>query len=346
VVVSGQEDKLAVLGNIMVRKRLVLAAAAAVSLATPGHAANDRNFQLALVDHKGQLSWSAKGFKVLESSAKPTGREIGVRGKEESGRLTFLGFLFVFPEQAPLTSAKCRDRVLEPEKKSNATLKILETSEIAQAGSLPVSVVSYSAQGHDGKTLYSVRGFVATGDICGDLEFYSDTPITAGDADLKPVFASYQLDENYVPTFRDVLLYAEILYQKQMYQAAAPVFERALAKLKENPGIDARTMKRVATDQAGMAYGMSGDIQKARAIFDQAIREDPDYPMYYYNLACADAEEKNLGSARQHLQEAFDRKANVIPGESMPDPSADDSFLPYRNNQEFWMFLEGLRPKP
>jgi hypothetical protein len=329
----------------MVKNGLVFAAVMVVGLSTLGHATNDANFKLALVNHKGQLRWSAEGFKVIQSSAKPNGREIGIRAREESGRLTFLGFLFLFPEQAPLTSSRCRDSVLEPEKKSNATLKILGTLEITHSGSLPVALVSYTAQGHGGKTEYMVRGFVGTGDICGDLEFYSDTPITAEDADLKRVFASYQLDENYVPVFSDVLLYAQILYEAHMYKAAAPVFETALAKLSENPGKDARTMKRVATDQAGMAYGMSGDIQKARATFDKAIAEDPDYPMYYYNLACADAEEKNLVDARKHLQEAFKRKANVVPGESMPDPTADDSFLPYRNNKEFWIFLEGLRPK-
>jgi tetratricopeptide (TPR) repeat protein len=104
-------------------------------------------------------------------------------------------------------------------------------------------------------------------------------------------------------------------------------------------------MRRVVTDQAGMAYGMSGDIPKARVIFERAIAEDPDYPMYYYNLACADAEEKNLAEARSHLQEAFARKANVISGESMPDPTNDNSFLPYRNNKDFWTFLESLNRK-
>lgn len=191
-------------------------------------------------------------------------------------------------------------------------------------------------------TLYRKSGIRGNaGWILGDLEFYSDTPITAEDADLRRVFASYQLDENYVPVFSDVLLYAQILYEAHMYKEAAPVCETALAKLSENPYNDARTMKRVATDQAGMAYGMSGDIQKARAMFDKAIAEDPDYPMYYYNPACAD-EEKNLVDARKHLQEAFKRKANVVPGESMPDPTADDSFLPYRNNKGQRSFSDRL----
>jgi tetratricopeptide (TPR) repeat protein len=92
-----------------------------------------------------------------------------------------------------------------------------------------------------------------------------------------------------------------------------------------------------------MAYGMSGDIAKSRALFEAAIVEDPDYPLYYYNLACADAEEKKLSDAQAHLQQAFARKANVIPGETMPDPTKDDSFLPDRDNKEFWKFVEGLR---
>jgi hypothetical protein len=87
---------------------------------------SDSTFKLALADHPGQLQWSTDGFKIIQSSAKPTGREIGIRGKDRSGRLSFLGFLFLVPEQATPTSAKYRDGALEPQKKSNKTLKILD----------------------------------------------------------------------------------------------------------------------------------------------------------------------------------------------------------------------------
>jgi hypothetical protein len=155
-------------------------------------------------------------------------RSSGIRGKDESGRLNFLGFLFLFPEKAPLTSAKCRDGVLEPKKKSNGTLTILKISDTAQPSSLPVSLVSYTTQDRNGKPTYRVRGFTGTGDVCGDLEFYSDTPISADDAVLKKTFASYRLEENYSPQFHDVFLYAQVLYQARMYKAAAPIVEIAL----------------------------------------------------------------------------------------------------------------------
>ncbi len=80
-------------------------------------------------------------------------------------------------------------------------------------------------------------------------------------------------------------------------------------------------MRRMVTDQAGMAYGISGNTQKARNLFRKGIVEDPDYPLNYYNLACADAEDRNLADARTHLQQAFAHKANVISGETMPDPT-------------------------
>ncbi len=303
----------------------------------------DADFTLALPSHPGQLLWHADGFKIGESSAKPNGQEIGVRGKDASGRLHFLGFLFLVPEQAPLSSANCRDGAIGPEKKSNPSLRILANSEITQTNGQQIELVSYTSQGRDAKTAYMMRGFVATGDICGDLEFYSDAPIAADDADLKKIFASYRLDSGYVPQFGDSFLYAQILYQHQMYKAAAPIFEQALTRLRDDSGPKTEMMRRVTTDQAGMAYGMSGDNAKARAIFEAAIAKDPDYPLYYYNLACADAEEKKLADARTHLQQAFARKSNVIPGEAMPDPTKDGSFLPYKDNKEFWTFLEGLR---
>lgn len=264
----------------MKRADCILIAVVVLAFSAAAKAAPDGEFKLALSEHRGQLSWSAAGFNIVQSSAKSGGREIGIRGKDQSGRLGFLGFLFLFSDQAPLTSAKCRDGVLDPEKKSNKTLKILATQDVTSSPGPPVSVVTYTSEAR-GKTAHMVRGFVADGDICGDLEIYSDSPIAAGDADVKNIFASYHLDKNYSPQFSDVFLYAQILYDTRMYKAAAPIFEIALAKIKENPASvektlkDAKTATRVVTDQAGMAYGMSGDIPKARALFERAIRKTP-----------------------------------------------------------------------
>jgi len=303
------------------------------------------DYRLALPDHRGQLKWSINGFNIIESSAKPNGREIGLRGRDASERLTFLGFLFLAPENAPMTSGTCRDGVLAQEKKTNATLKILKITDIPQPAGLSVTLVMYTTANRDGSLGYRVRGFVATGDICGDLEFFSHDQISADDADLRKVFLSLQLDPGYVPQFGDLALYAQILLEQHEYRAAAPIFERALKAVPSDgaPFPSAKLALRVMRDQTGMAYGIAGDLTEARRIFEEGTAKDPDYPMNYYNLACADASENKLSEARIRLQQAFDRKANVNPGESLPVPTEDDSFLPYKSNKEFWTFLERLQ---
>jgi tetratricopeptide (TPR) repeat protein len=319
---------------------MILCAGPALAQAAPVE-----EYRLALPDHMGQLKWSANGFEIIESSAKPNGREIGLRGRDAVGRLTFLGFLFLAPENAPMTGRTCRDGVLAQEKKANATLKIVKTSEIRQQAGVPVTVVTYSAANPDGSLGYRVRGFVASGDICGDLEFYSHDQISDQDSDLSQALQSLRLEPEYAPQFGDLALYAQILVRQYEYQAAAPIFERSLGLVPSDgaPFPSAIVARRAMRDQAGMSYGIAGDLGNARRIFEEGTAKDPDYPMNYYNLACADAGEKKLAAARIHLQQAFDRKANMNPGESLPDPTQDDSFLPYKKDQEFWSLVERLQ---
>lgn len=319
------------------------AAIVVTGLSAGAQSAEDGHFRLALPDQAGQISWQADGFQVVQSSAKPGGNEIGLRGKDASGRLAFLGFLFRL--NGAQSSAKCRDGVVEANKHNLPAFKVAHMSEIPRSGGIPVVLIEYSLPDKSGKPLYSVRGFVASGELCGDLEFYSSDPIKAEDAGLHKAFESFQFDPHYKPAFKDVFMYAQVLFDTHQYGAAGPYFEKALSRLDNSSGFETKTWTRVATDQAGMAYGISGNLKKSRALFENAIARDPDYPLFYYNLACADAEEKNLTDARRHLQQAFDRKANTLPGEKMPDPTQDDSFTPYKDNKEFWKFLEGLRAK-
>lgn len=315
---------------------LVLLTAAAAGAQTTTE--NEATLKLALPDHPGQLRWRARGFRVVESSAKANGREMGIRGSDGAG-LEYLAFLFVVPGETSLTGAKCRASALNEERKNSPSFQDGGSSEMARPGGLSVALSSYSARDNSGKTWHAVRAFTAASDICGDIEFYTPSPMDAGDPRIKSILNTFELDPAYVPQFRDVLLYAQILYQTRQYRAAAPIFEQAL-KMVDNGGD--RTWRRVVTDQAGMSYGISGNIAKAREIFTAAIVKDPDYPLFYYNLACADAEENKLAGARLHLQQAFARKGNLLPGESMPDPAQDDSFLPHRRDKEFWEFVTSL----
>jgi tetratricopeptide (TPR) repeat protein len=306
--------------------------------------AQTTDFRIALPEHKGQLSWSIPGFSLVESSAKPNGAEIGIRGRDATGKVSFLGFLFLAPEQAPMTSVRCRDAAIALDQKSGP-VQILDSSVVPRPGALPVALVSYSVAARDGSLRYRARGFIAANDICGDLEFYGNSAISDDDANLRKAFQSFRLDTAYAPQFADIFEYAQVLFQHKEYRSAAPLFEKALGVIPSDgaPFPSAKIALRTTRDQAGMAYGISGDITKSRGIFAKGIAEDPDYPLYYYNLACADAEEKKLSDARTHLKQAFDRKAHLNPGEKLPVPTEDGSFLPFKSDRDFWAFLQSLR---
>lgn len=64
--------------------------------------------------------------------------------------------------------------------------------------------------------------------------------------------------------------------------------------------------------------------------------------MFYYNMACVYGERNDLEQALDYLKKAFSYKANVIPGETMPDPLSDDSFQRLRNEPKFRALIASL----
>ncbi len=165
----------------------------------------------------------------------------------------------------------------------------------------------------------------------------TDRPV---DAELKQALAQFHIRMSYKPVAADYFRMATLLFPKSP-ALAAPYYKRALALTPSDS--NHLTMHRVLTDQLVMSLGMAGDLKQSRAVAQQAIEADPDYPINYYNLACADAEQGDADQARVHLEQAFARKQNLIKGENMPDPSKDDSLLKLKSNQAFWVYVQSLK---
>lgn len=131
------------------------------------------------------------------------------------------------------------------------------------------------------------------------------------------------------------------LFRQEHYAEAAVFFQKARDLQKS--GKELTTVQdRILTDQLVMSYGITGELKKAHALLDEAIGKDPDYPLNYYNLACAYAEEGVKAKVLANLQLAFDRKANILKGEQMPDPRADSSFQKYVRDPEFVGLMKKL----
>lgn len=184
-----------------------------------------------------------------------------------------------------------------------------------------------------------VRGFAASGNLCADVRFASAFPITPGTAAVREALGSVRFDAGAKASFEGAFRYARVLSENGMPDEAAPLYERAIALA---PAGENGKWRRLATDQAVTTYGIAGNWAKARALLGRAIEADPGYALNYYNLACADAEAGKAGDAREHLRQAFDRHANTLPGEPLPDPTQDASLLKLKGDAAFWSFVQGL----
>ncbi len=289
-------------------------------------------FTFGLPNHPGRLHFDAPGFTITEASAKSSGSEFGLRGGDKTTAAHLLAFLFLATADAPMNSEKCRDLVLGHDKVISPVLLTMPHP------GTPIALAQYTRG-----DVTAVRAFAAQGDLCVDIEFSTKLPGNPSTPQVKAILQSLQFDPGLPSAFPELFEYATVLFEHQDPVNAAPIYAKALTMLPaDDPG---HKWARVTTDQASMSYGMAGDLVRSRAINEVAIKSDPDYPLYYYNLACADAESSNAQAARVHLEQAFARKANTLPGESMPDPTKDDSILKLQSNKAFWDFVQTLSRK-
>lgn len=124
------------------------------------------------------------------------------------------------------------------------------------------------------------------------------------------------------------------LFRQEKYADAISSYEKA-RDLLQSGKILSLEQKRILTDQLAMAYGMGGQLEKARVLLEEAARKDPDYPLNYYNLACAFAEKGDKDKMLANLSLAFRYRANMLTGEQFPDPRADSSFQKYVHDSDF-----------
>ena len=154
------------------------------------------------------------------------------------------------------------------------------------------------------------------------------------------VLASMQ-DEK---TTMDYLREGSAYYLRDDFKKAIPPYQKALDLEREHPTLD-KTLWKVLVDNLGMSYGITGNLKKAKEIFEYGISKDPDYPLFYYNMACTYGEMKNVDKAIEYLKLAFEKKDNLIPGEKMPDPSTDSSFERFMKNEKFLNALKEINNK-
>jgi tetratricopeptide (TPR) repeat protein len=145
-------------------------------------------------------------------------------------------------------------------------------------------------------------------------------------------------------TAMDYLEAGSVYFLKDDFKKAIPPYQKALDLEKAHRTLD-KNLWFVLVDNLGMSYGITGDLKKAKEVFEYGISEEPEYPLFYYNMACTYAEMENMEKAIEYLKLAFERKENRIRGEEMPNPATDSSFERFMKNDKFLAALQELKRK-
>jgi tetratricopeptide (TPR) repeat protein len=185
-----------------------------------------------------------------------------------------------------------------------------------------------------------VDAFLANSYSCAEIRISKIPYVSIDDAAFSAHLDSFAFEPNYTPTVQDYFGAGTIFYRLKSYAPAAIYFERALDTLPEAAPANVR---RVLTDQLSIALALSGQFERNRALNEAAIKADGDYPIYYYNLARADALQGDMANAKVHLKQTFAHEVNLPAGEQMPDPINDESFAKLKDDPSFSAFVESLQ---
>jgi tetratricopeptide (TPR) repeat protein len=256
----------------------------------------------------------------------------------------------LFPNATDSSSPElCRDNALDAvihhisPIPGYSDIQQIRKTEHAPVSGRPLAIASFFVATEDGTRVEQLNllGISSSATACAEIRIAKSKFKPDDQSNMSAQLEAFVFEPDYKPSPQDYYNLGTIFYTvNKSYESAALYYQRALDTLPNNSALNTR---RVVTDQLAMSYGLGGQIKESRAINEAAIKTDSAYPLYYYNLACADAQDGNANDAKLHLQQAFDRKANTLPGEHLPDPTQDDSILKLKKNKDFWAFVQTLK---
>jgi hypothetical protein len=299
--------------------------------------------QMAIPGVKGILELDV-GPATPETHVRPDGKEVQLRAFGRPDKLEITAFLqrVTFPASAE----KCRDEWWPGTKKGPFQRDNLQET-VVKDGIARVEFIVPEFKGIKVQQK-NLHAYLGGDDLCAEIHL-SKLDFKPEDQKLFEDFlASVRLrpDASHSegqsrnpsrPEDHDGSYYfgqGSKFYLQRNNSRAAESYEQALDLEKQKRTLS-KVYFRVLVDNLGMSYGIGGKLLQAKATFEYGLTQDPEYPMFYYNLACTYGEMGKMNDALTQLRLAYKYKVNVISGEALPDPLKDDSFRNFVGKEEF-----------
>ena len=298
---------------------------------------------MAIPGVRGVLEFNV-GPTTFETRVRPDGKEVQLHAFGRPDGLQITAFLqrVTFPASAE----RCRDEWWPPAKKSLPLQRddLQETTFKDGIARVEYIVPEFKGAKVNQK---SIHAYLGSGDLCAEihlskLQFKMEDEKLFDDLlstvkILPDESAPAHQPQGQPPQGSDSSYYfsqGSKSYLRKDYAAAADLYQKALDLEKQKRTLS-KDYFRVLVDNLGMSYGISGKLPQAKATFEYGLTQDPEYPMFFYNLACVYGEMSRMNDALAQLRSFYKYKANMISGEPLPDPLKDDSFRYFVDNQDF-----------
>jgi tetratricopeptide (TPR) repeat protein len=323
--------------NRVAMKTTALLFALCFAINAPSQQASSNKAQMAIPGVKGVLEFDV-GPTTPEIRVRPDGKEVQLRAFGRPDKLDITAFLqrVTFPASAE----RCRDEWWPDTKKGPFQRDNLQETVVKDG----IARVEFIVPEFQGVKVHqkNVHAYLGAGNLCAEIHL-SKIAFNPNDQKLFEDFlASVKLRPEALPSAgqsqdHDSSYYfgeGSKFYLQHNYSEAANSYLKAL-ELNRQQHTLSKDYFHVLVDNLGMSYGISGKLLQAKATFEYGLTQDPEYPMFYYNLACTYGELDNMSDALTQLRLAYKYKANMIAGERLPDPLKEDSFRRFVDKEDF-----------
>lgn len=298
-----------------------------------GQAQEEKRQHFSLPFKTGAVQLDMSTFQITDVATAPNLESVKVTA--QSKPLGLMMTLWVEPAKNSGGAKAARDEWWPPMKKRIDSMgSAMKNNRMYETAAY--AAVEYLIPEFQGRPIsqQNVRIFIAAGDVWSEIHLSRPLFKPGDEKYFQQVLDTVKPLSEFDPGSMEYMGYASGLYMRQEYAQAAKVYQKALDLEKQDRTLN-KTLWFVLVDNLGMSYGITKDYKRAREVFEYGLSQEPEYPLFYYNMACLHAELGELDPAIANLQKAFARRANVLPGEKMPDPMTDDSFARYTKNPAF-----------
>jgi tetratricopeptide (TPR) repeat protein len=296
------------------------------------------------------LEFDGTGFSTRANEIQPDGRRYFLA---ENTRSRVLVSVFLEAAKGAVRPDECKHS-LEEKAKRNSSLASGSLKGVAYRENGEMQILEFMLPELDGAPTNqkNIFGCLIKDGIFVDLHiskvFYKAADQPLFEALLRSFhFVPREATSEAVPTGNSMMLFREgsRYFVAHQYREAIAPYQKAFEIEKSTPTLN-KNLGRVLIDNLSISYGITGDLTRARETLTYGVSKDPDYPLFYYNLACVTAEKGDLPDTENYLKLALERRENVIPGETVPDARVDDSFQKLLLQKEFRQFLNSLYGPP